>query len=90
MGLKFQYNYLSVVEFPALRFKGIFWSLMLFCTYVPLALLYCYAIGNEALVLREHQLLVKLNQQTNNCAFVTEAQVQMHKDQIMKKKNNLV
>lgn len=52
--------------------------------------MYCYAIGNEALVLGEHQLLVKFNQQTNNCVFVTEAQVQIHKDQIMKKKKNLV
>lgn len=79
-----------MVEFPPLRFKGIFWGLMLFCTYVHLALMYCYAIGNEALVLGEHQLLVKFNQQTNNCVFVTEAQVQIHKDQIMKKKKNLV
>lgn len=51
--------------------------------------MYCYAIGNEALILGEHQLLVKFNQQTNNCVFVTEAQVQMHKDQIMKKKKIL-
>lgn len=52
--------------------------------------MYCYAIGNEALVLGEHQLLVKFNQQTNNCVFVTEAQVQIHKDQIMKKKKKIL